>query len=231
VFKRYLILKTIFTALALGGLGGLSGCGGLNQQPLAPGRAAPLQKVDESAYSSDHPFLLVFASKGSGPSRARVRAAKPTLVGEATGLFSPRRHGRLEVRVNSGDDGDDDDDDDGDGVRVQRATFEVKKGAIDREVTISMAVFSGSALEDIGVKFGPSGLRFTPPATLTLVLRGDLDKKDLEGLKAYHIEGSRVTEMAVRITGNKKTLILTLEVPGFSIYSLGDELIPEVLEP
>lgn len=225
MFKRYTI-KAVCTALALGGL--LVGCGGLNQQPLAPDRLASLQRGDGSAYSSDNPFILVF----SDPSKAWLRAAKPALVGEATGVFSPRRYGRLEVRLNSGDDDDDDDDRDGhSGVRVQRTTFEVKKGAIDREVEISMSVFSGSALADIGVKFTPSGLRFTPPATLTLALRGDLDKKDLEGLRAYHIEGSKVTEISVKVTGNKKTLILTVEVPGFSIYSLGDELIPEVLEP
>ncbi|OGG45362.1 MAG: hypothetical protein A3F84_27025 [Candidatus Handelsmanbacteria bacterium RIFCSPLOWO2_12_FULL_64_10] len=229
MFKRY-IIKAVCTALALGGL--LVGCGGVNQQPLAPERAATLQRGGGSAYSNDNPFTLVFAPKGFDLSKARARAAKPTLVREATGLFSPRRYGRLEVRFNRDDDDDDgdDDDDDGDGVRVQRATFEVKKGAIDREVEISMSVFSGSALKDIGVKFTPSGLKFNPPATLELNLRG-ADRKDLQGLKCYHIEGSEVTEISVKVTGNKKTLILTVEVPGFSIYSLGDELIPEVLGP
>lgn len=226
MFKRYLTIQAVCTALALGGL--LAGCGGVNQQPLAPERAATLQKADESAYSNDNPFTLVFAPKGFDLSKARVRAAKPTVVREATGLFSPRRYGRLEVRFNPGD-GDDDDDDRGgnSGVRAQRATFEVKKGAIDREVEISMSVFSGSALTDIGVKFTPSGLKFHPPARLEIVLQGDVNKKDLQGLKAYHIEGGKVTEISIKVTGNKNNLTLTLEIPGFSIYSIGDELIPE----
>ena len=221
MFRRCNILKTIFAGLVMGGVALLVGCGGLMQSPLSPRQPAVVQQMSEEGYSSDDsPFTLVLAPKGFDPSKARLRAAKPTQAKSARGVFSPRRDGSLEVRFNR------DDDDDDDAVRVKNATFEVSKGSIKHEVDISMTVFSGSALEDIGVKFTPSGLKFNPPATLKLNLQG-ADRKDLQGLKVYHIEGNRVTEISVKVTGNKNNLTLTLDIPGFSIYSIGDELIPE----
>lgn len=213
MFNRY-APRAVFATLALAGMILLTGCGGLSQRPLAPDRAATLQKADESAYSSDSPFFLVFAD----PSKLRLRATKPTEAKSAKGVFSPRRDGNLEVRFNR--------DDDDDAVRVKKTTFSVSKGSIKQEVEISMTVFSGSALEDIGVKFTPSGLKFSPPAKLEIDLQG-ADRKDLQGLKVYHIEGGKVTEISIKVTGNKNNLTLILEIPGFSIYSIGDELIPE----
>ncbi len=214
MFKNRTITGTIFTMLTLAGIALVSGCGGL-QAPVAPGQAASAQKMSEGGSSSDSPEYVVFFSRSSDPSKARVRAAKPTAAKGSSGKFSPRRDGRLEVGF----------DDRNNGGLVQKATFEVKKGSIDREVEISMTVYSGSALEDIGVKLTPSGLKFHPSATLKIDLQG-VDRKDLQGLKVYHIEGSKVTEISVKVTGNKNNLTLTLEIPGFSEYSLGDDWRP-----
>lgn len=213
MLKHCIITRAVFTALALGGTVLLVGCGGLNQQPLAPGATA-LQ--GGKAASNDSPAYIFF-SQASDPSKVGVRAAKPAAANalSATGLFSPRKDGKLEVKL--------DDRDDGNGVHVQKSTFEVRKGSIDREVEISMTVYSGSNLEDIGVAFTPSGLTFNPPATLTLALQGDVKKKDLEGLKAYHIHDSTVTQIPIHISSRGKDgLTITLRVPGFSTYSLGD---------
>jgi hypothetical protein len=110
---------------------------------------------------------------------------------------------------------------------VSKTTFSASRGSIKQEVEISMTVFSGAALEDIGVKFTPSGLKFHPSARLEINLQGG-NKKDLQGLKAYHIdESGKVTEVSVKITGNNGSLTLTIEIPGFSMYSIGDELIPQ----
>jgi len=223
VFRHCNILKTIFATLALGGVALLVGCGGLNQKPLAPDRTATLQKADESTYSSDDsPFTLVLAPKGFDPSKARVRAAKPTAVKVAAGLFSPKRNGSLEVNFGrrSGSDG----------VGVQKATFEVAKGSLDREVLITMTAFSGSTLGDVGCKFTPAGLKFKQeqPGILKFVLVGNLDKEDFKGLKVYHIEGNTVTELSVQVQrSGKNEWIIIIKVPGFSIYSIGDDLIPE----
>jgi hypothetical protein len=229
MFKHRVTARALLATLTLGVILSIAGCGGLSQQPLAPNRAATLQVADEGAYSSDDsPFTLVLAPKGFDPSKPRLRATKPTEAKSAKGVFSSRRDGSLEVRFNRDDDDDDDDDDRGsnNAVRVKKVTFEVEKGSIKQEVTISMTVFSGAALTDVAVKFTPSGLKFHPPARLEINLQG-ADRKDLQGLKVYHIEGGKVTEISVKVTGNKKNLTLTLEIPGFSIYSIGDELIPE----
>ncbi len=220
MFKRCLTTSAVFAMLALAGIALISGCGNL-QAPAAPGQTPTVQKTNGSAYSSDGPFTLVFSPKALDPSRAR--AAKPTASNKISGPFSPKKGGKLEVKLD--DRGDDH------SVSVQKATLEVQKGSIDHEVEISMTVLSGSALDDIAVLFTPSGLRFTPPAKLTLVLNGNLDEQDVKALKAYHIEGQTSQEISVLVyPSGKNEWTVILKVPGFSIYSLGNDLIPETVE-
>lgn len=224
MFRHYNILKTIFAALALAGIALLIGCGGLSQQPLAPDRTATLQKADESAYSSDSPFTLVFSPKALDRSKTPFRAAKPVVFKTATGWVSPAWGGLLNVSFSG--------DVDKGVVRLRGATFVVAPGSVASPVEISMTAFYGSTLEDVGCKFTPAGLKFKLPGILTFVLVGNLDKEDFKGLKVYHIEGNTVTELSVQVQrSGKNEWTIIIKVPGFSIYSLGDELIPEALGP
>ena len=51
-----------------------------------------------------------------------------------------------------------------------------------------------------------------------------VDAKDLDGLMAYHIEGSKVTEISVQVSPEgRKRLELIIKVPGFSRYTLGGD--------
>jgi len=200
VFKRS-IIQTVCTALALGGV--LVGCGGVSQQPLAPGRAAP-------------PTL--------SPSKALPRAAKAGVyIRTDRGWFYPDQDGSLALSFPPPPDNRT--------VRVEQATFTVAKGMVNQEVYITMKASTGSLLSDVVFDFSPDGLAFNPPlATLTVILSGPVNSQHL---KAYHTDSTgkkTVVPLTVTPLGKNRWQVV-IQVPGFSIYSLGDELIPEVLEP
>jgi len=115
-------------------------------------------------------------------------------------------------------------------VRVESAQFKMKKGTLAKkkkgtlpeEYTISMTAHSGATVNDVAVAFGPDGTVFSEPTSLTLILRGPVDPGRL---KAYHITSDgAVTQTPFTISrhGHDKWEV-TLQVPGFSIYTLGDE--------
>ncbi len=79
---------------------------------------------------------------------------------------------------------------------------------------------STTSLSDVSVVFTPSGIVFNPPATLTLLLRGELSEEELNALKAYHHHNGMVTEISVAIVDGKKEWKITVKIPGFSRYSL-----------
>ncbi|MBI2952310.1 hypothetical protein HYY27_09455 [bacterium] len=114
-------------------------------------------------------------------------------------------------------------------VRVESAQFRMKPGttarnkkrALPEEYEIAMKAYSGAAVNDVAVAFGPDGTVFSQPASLTLILRGPVDPGRL---RAYHISDGAVTQTPFEISrlgGNRWQV--TLQVPGFSIYTLGDE--------
>lgn len=217
--KRHILGALCGTAI-LAGVTLVVGCGRMTA-PLAPGRAASVQQVDPSALSEETPFVLAFSPKAFEP---RARATKPTSAKSAKGVFSPRKSGELAVDFNRRSSAS--------GVGVDRATFEVKKGSLGREAAISMTAFSGSTLADIAVLFTPSGLDFNPPATLTLVIKGDLSEADLKALKAFHKSGNEIDEVSVRVNrSGRDEWTVVLKVPGFSSYSLGDEWFPPEAGP
>lgn len=220
MFNR-LTTQVMLPALTLAGLILLVGCGGLNHSPLAPGQAVTVQQADGNALVDDAPFAIAFSPKAFEP---RARATKPTSAKSAKGVFSPRKSGELAVDFNRRSSAS--------GVGVDRATFEVKKGSLGREAAISMTAFSGSTLADIAVLFTPSGLDFNPPATLTLVIKGDLSEADLKALKAFHKSGNEIDEVSVRVNrSGRDEWTVVLKVPGFSSYSLGDEWFPPEAGP
>ena len=216
MLKRHTILKVGLVALGGVGIGLLGGCGNQGASPLAPKPVT--QNVSQDALS-DSPFTVVFSPKGLDPSKNLLRAMKPTASRTDKDVFSPKKDGKLEVEF--------DDPNNNGGVRVKGAEFQVKKGSLDRQVEITMTVFSGSALSDVIVNFTPSGLKFSPPATLSIEVSGDLSAKDLQGMKAYHVEGKKVTELSIQFhPSGKNEWTITIRVPSFSSYSLGD-LVPE----
>ncbi|MBI2950610.1 hypothetical protein HYY27_00875 [bacterium] len=213
MLERHIPTRALFTLVVSAGTALLSGCGGLERHPLAPHPVTGLQETGPSL--SGHPVYLTL-SRGAPLRAAKRVTGSEVYTQSASGWFSPGRDGELRVGFpRYADPGQ---------VQVKRATFEVEEGSVGRRVEISMTAFSGTALEDVRIEFEPSGLAFSPPATLTLVLRGELDPGEVN---VYHTEGSTVTRVSADFEDGEKTLTVVVKVPGFSTYSLGgDELLP-----
>lgn len=215
MLERHIPRRALFTMVVSAGTALLSGCGGLERHPLAPHPVTVLQETGgKPSLSGDRVSLTLSL-------RASLRAAKPVTGSEvyeksASGWFSPDRDGELRVGFpRYADPGQ---------VQVKRARFEVEEGSVGHRVNISMTAFSGTALEDVRIEFEPSGLAFNPPATLTIVLRGEVDPGEVN---VYHIEGSAITKVSADFEDGERTLTVIVKVPGFSTYSLGgDELRP-----
>jgi hypothetical protein len=206
--------RAILTALTLSGVALIGGCGGLSR-PLAPDQAA----ISESP-----------------PSKAMPRAAKSAASAAAHARNAARRfsHKGGEMSVSLPGYGDEAT------VRVENAKFTMKQGtfarnkkrALSEEYEIAMTAHSGAAVNDVAVAFGPDGTVFSQPASLTLHLRGPVDPGRL---RAYHISDGTVTQTPFTISrrGHDRWEV-TLQVPGFSVYTLGDELdgilAPETME-
>ena len=222
--SHYSPKKAFYFMLTLAGFFLFTGCGVLNQTPLAPPAPA---KPQAGVKFDSNPGLFAITFSPKREFNPATRATKPSgrrYTKTASGWFSPESSGELKVNfedVYNGVRGKN-------GVRVKQATFKVEKGSIDHDVQISMTVVSGSTVEDVWVQFSPWGQEFHPSATLTLVLVGKLNKEDLNYLEAFHIEGNLATEMSVQIVqGVDGEWIIIVKVPGFSRYSLGgNDVIP-----
>ena len=242
--KQYIHKPSFLSAVVMIALMAVVGCGELNHSPLGSGALSDSQSVTETPAG-----YLVFS-----PMMARQVAAKTVKVaaGQAfshsvTKGFEFDENEKLEVAFDNDKGSDDDDDDDNDddddkkssAIGVKKATFSVRKNSIDiseltqdqiaeyvhrNEVDITMAVSSGTTLEDVAVGFGPSGLLFHPSAKLEIQLTGNLKGLIAEGQSfAYHIgaDGTITTvEMEAEVKSNGAKL--RIEVPGFSRYTIDD---------
>lgn len=214
-------------ALVLSAVALLNGCGKA-ASPLSPGQSAALRDGTDAG-NSGVTAAFVLTSREMSPSEV-LRAAKPS--GRATlkktaERVSARRGGLLGLTFDYPRGADKDD------VFVRTANFLVLPGTMDSDTEITMAVSGGVTLEDIAVTFSPSGLKFSTSAILTLSLRGNLDTKSL---KAYHVSGSgsgtpdvQTVPIAFLKLGNE--WIVTIRVPGFSMYSIGDDYTPPEAGP
>jgi hypothetical protein len=216
-YSNPMSLKGVFRALTLGGIVVLSGCGSPGLSPLAPNLAKVPQAPGEKATQSSGPVYLALSP------RALQRASKPAAAAgvytrSASGWFSPGREGRLEVHFPRYADAGE--------VQVKRATFEVEKGSIEGRQEITMQVTSGHSLSDVLVAFSPEGLTFDPPATLTIVLRGEVDPG---AIQVYHFHGGAVEKVSATVEEGERTTTIAVKVFSFSTYVLGgeDELPPE----
>lgn len=212
-------LRGVFRALTLGGIALLGGCGGLSQSPLAPNLPKVPQIFGEKApYSSGSVYLALSP-------RALPRAAKPAAgvyTRSASGWFSHGREGRLQVSFPRYADAGE--------VQVKEATFEVGKGSIRGRQEITMQVTSGHSLNDVLVAFSPEGLTFDPPATLTIVLRGEVDPG---AIQVYHLHGGAVEKVSAAVEDGERTTTIVVKVFSFSRYVLddGNALPPEGESP
>ena len=222
----YTAARAVFAFLIATGFALLSGCGDLDRSSLITDPAATVQ---EGAAVSNDRTTITFSPRA--PVRAAKRIGGPMALSETslnatTGLFSrtasgwitPGAGGKLKVSFGKlTADGTKNGE-----VGVKRATFEVEEGSIDAAYYITMTVYTGATLGEVRVEFTPSGIRFHPPATLTVVLWG---KVNADVVKALHIDGSGAVleEIAVTVEDGKKVTILVLKVPGFSRYDLGGD--------
>jgi len=213
-YSNPMSLKGVFRALTLGGIVLLGGCGGPGPSPLAPHLPKVPQTFGEKALYSSGPVYLAFSP------RALSRAAKPASAAgvytrSASGWFSHGREGRLEVGFPRYADAGE--------VQVKRATFEVEKGSIRGRQEITMQVTSGHSLKDVLVAFSPEGLTFDPPATLTIVLRGEVDPG---AIQVYHLHGGAVEKVSADVEDGERTTTVTVKVSSFSRYVLPDDELP-----
>jgi hypothetical protein len=200
MFKRSITYRAVFTTLALAGIILMIGCGALDQGPLAPARTAPSKALPRLALTDTY-------------TQSDAELVSPT----AEGLSLYSSDYALEVHFPEyGDAGS---------VRVESAYFTIQQGSVDQEALITMTAFSGSAVNDVRIKFGPDGLNFSRPATLAIVLRGPLNP---ERLKAYHTHSDgEVTEVPFELSSlGENHWRVTIQVSGFCTYSLGDDYHP-----
>lgn len=222
------------TALAVGGIVLLNGCGNMNQSPLSSG-AAVVPQSGGAASSGAGTFTLTFSPNATG----QIRASKPggpsgkagsgnTAVSSdvlhyasASGKFTTDKGGKLEVNIPDYSKGKDS----GVDVQVDKVKFTVKGHSIDQDAEITMQVQSGSTMKDIVISFTPTGLKFSPPAKLEIYLSGTVDSKNLD---CYHMhDGELVSSFAPNVKKERANWKVTIDVPGFSSYSLGgDDGIP-----
>ena len=216
-YSNPMSLKGVFRALTLGGIVLLGGCGSLGPSPLAPNLPKGSQTLGGKAPYSSGPVYLAL-SPGALPRAAKPVPAAGVYTRSASGWFSHGREGRLEVGFPRYADAGD--------VQVKRATFEVEKGSVEGRQEIAMQVTSGHSLNDVLVAFSPEGLTFDPPATLTIVLRGEVDPG---AIQVYHLHGGAVEKVSADVEDGERTTTIIVKVFGFSLYSLGgsEELPPE----
>ena len=216
----------------------LSGCGDMSRSPLvsspdvtAPeGGGASLVNGRPSLASDDVAATIVLSPRALRAAKKANDSGKVTATAEAgvytesvSARVSPYRQKKMEVQF--GEYGG------ADIVRVKKVSFTVKRNSIignealqnhrDGSYAITMEVSSGTTLADVLVKFGPSGLKFSPPAQLDIFLEGELDPAEVA---AYHIDGTAgtITKIGMEIDDQGRTgWKITIDVPGFSRYDLG----------
>lgn len=208
MIKR-LVQGGTFAGLALAGALLLSGCADVGQSPLAPGPAQTPVRAAKPAQKT-----------GTSTTTSTSSTGQTLYTKSASGWFTPEQGGSLNVKFanNYGSWTD---------VRLKSATFQVDPGAIAAKTLITMDVTTGYTIDDVSVKFGPSGLTFNPEATLTLVFWGGSTLSE-EELRLREAQGYHITEDGYISTVTQETdtqgnayYIIIIKVPGFSRYSLG----------
>ena len=175
-------------------------------------------QLPESAFAGALPAGGVVVFGDAALARAKRSVGGPMFTERDGDVVKSSKDGKLKVKFR-----------DYDGpVRVKEAEFKIEKNSITNATPlyknyylVGMQVETGKTLEDIRVKFYPSGMTFTEEATLTLKIRGKLSTSSF---KAYHIQkNGTVTEPEVKLKGKKEEWELEVKVPGFSEYTYDDD--------
>lgn len=245
MLKRDTITRAAFTVLALAGFILLAaGCADLGPSPMAPKQEAAVsddaripvraaKKVKEvsddkkTRKSSEEAAVLVSPQESvTATEEAAVIALSQEgvpaasgggdfYINKAWGFFYPEVNGTLSIEFPEyGDETI---------VRVRKVKFSVDKGMLDKKRKITMTATSGTTLDDVQVEFDPQGVQFHPPAKLEIYLSGG-KRRDL---MAYHYSASQVTRATIEKVSlgddGSSGWKVTLEIPGFSRYSLGGD--------
>lgn len=191
IFKR-----TLVGALTLGLALVISGCGKMDQAPVASD-VSQAESISYIAFSPQAPFRAAkYSDGGILVDSDLIGAAGDTLYVE-----------------DLGDEGPADD---------LALNFEVFAGGLDSEHQITMTVTKGS-LSQVVAAFQPVGLNFLIDSELQFIVGSDLVDVDLSSLIAWHIHGDGSAEHAkmwAEVVGDKT--IIHVKVPGFSRYSIDD---------
>ncbi len=222
MFNRFAhtVSGTITTLLVAAGVALLAGCGDLSRSPFVSdsGSAETAQVETGKAASSSGTFSIGFnkpdalglLTKPADNKNLDKESKKKKVKKNKGGTLGVSFKHKGKVKK--------------DEARVKKANFYVKKGSIDKDVRITLTVFSGTTLGDISIKYGPSGTKFKPPAILTLVVEADVDKETMEKVKIYHTQADgTVTESNFKLVGGGKTWVFIIEVTSFSSEDLDDE--------
>ena len=130
---------------------------------------------------------------------------KPTLGARALEreqLISARRGGRISLLSNK-----------------TFATFRVPPRALEKDTRISMRMLGAGP--GVVIRFGPSGLEFRKPCTLTITF--PKDGVDVDDLGGYLIEkDGTATPVPCRVTVIGRHVIVTMWISHFSDYAPGD---------
>ena len=100
--------------------------------------------------------------------------------------------------------------------------FAIPPGALAEPTPITMRV-TGDQLCGLVVDFDPSGVRFSPYATLHCTVGSDRVDCPVDALASVHIyddDTEEAVDSAVYHAGNSKSYELWVDVPGFSRYGL-----------
>jgi len=119
-------------------------------------------------------------------------------------------------------------------IQILEAKFYAGRRSVPSEsgkVEIIMEAHSGTTMDDILVNFEPHGFDFDPryPAKLQLTLVGKDVPETRDGY--HHHEPDDVEKIDVSYQEYNgilmKVVVITIKVPGFSMYSLGGDDVPE----
>lgn len=189
------VYRNILTVLALAGLGLVAGCS-MDRAPTAQDETqAPKSRI-----------LVAFSPEAA---QRAAKVAGSALQGTVTKTIGPAG-GELGVgKV------------DNDLMNALGTLLVVPPGGLRTEVEITMSLY-GSYLSELVVEFAPGGLVFNNPAQLLIRIgknRVDLPIQQMVILHQH--EDGTVTLATFAVTEAVKSYLIAVEVPGFSLYSLG----------
>ena len=218
--KRRLLSIAASGPALLACVGLFIGCGDTPRPPLAP---------DDGAALTEQPDTGVALAKKAGKDKKDKKDKKGRKSGEpserdqyTSKTIPVRKGGTLQVHFEKYGSRR--------AITVAKATLRIPKGSIvwtgaGHAPKIEMWAHSGTSVDEVNFVFAPGENRvdFRPNATLTIYLRGPVSADNV--LEALHIpgDGSEIEHIkTVTDRRGEAFLVVTVKVPGFSRYSLGD---------